>query len=160
MAHPRDSLFTGPSAPTIFERVATAVTRATGTPWAFVAALGVVLAWGLSGPLFGFSETWQLLINSFTTIVTFLMVFVIQHSQNKDTIAIQLKLNELIASSRFASNRLIDIEDLSDAELDHLKTFYVRMARRAKAEQGELHRSHSIDEAGQKAKPHLPDDQQ
>jgi low affinity Fe/Cu permease len=159
MAHPRDSLFTGPSDPTFFERVAGVVTRATGTPWAFIGALAVVVGWGASGPFFGFSQTWQLVINSFTTIVTFLMVFVIQQSQNKDTIALQLKLNELIASSRFASNRLIDIEDLSDRELEHIKAFYVRMARRAKDDR-EIHESHSLDEAGARRKPHLPADQQ
>jgi low affinity Fe/Cu permease len=159
MSDPRDSLFTGPSDPSGFERFATVITRATGSPWSFFIAFAIVVVWGITGPLFHFSDTWQLVINTGTTIVTFLMVFVIQQSQNKDTIAIQLKLNELIAASRFASNRLIDVEDLSDKELEHIKAFYVKMAKRAKHERN-IHESHSLDEASAKHKPLLPDDQQ
>src|SRR5438045_1408360 len=92
-----------------FEKFAAKVTRATGKPLAFILAVVVILAWAITGPLFQYSNTWQLVINTGTTIITFLMVFVIQQSQNKDTIALQIKLNELIAASS-ASNRLIDVE--------------------------------------------------
>jgi low affinity Fe/Cu permease len=153
MAHPRDVLFTGRSDPPFFERLSTLVTRATGTPWAFLVAALVVIGWGLTGPLFHFSDTWQLVINTSTTIVTFLMVFVIQQSQNKDTIAIQLKLNELIACTKAASNRLIDVEELSDAELAHIKAFYVTLAEKAKRE--DVNETHSLDEAQENPKPRL-----
>jgi low affinity Fe/Cu permease len=129
-----------------FERLARAATRVTGSAGAFVLACAVILAWGASGPLFGFSDTWQLVINTSTTIVTFLMVFVIQHSQNKETIAIQLKLNELIASQTNASNRLVDVEDLNDEELATLKAFYVKLSQLAGTET-DIHASHSVDEA-------------
>jgi low affinity Fe/Cu permease len=129
-----------------FDRFSTAVTRASGSSWAFLAALIIVVIWGLCGPFFGFSNTWQLVINTGTTIVTFLMVFVIQQSQNKDTLAIQLKLNELIASDSAANNRLVDIEDLSPEELAVLKKFYVKLARLAETDD-DVHASHSLDEA-------------
>src|SRR5690349_7685012 len=96
-----------------FDRFSAIATRATGSSYAFLIAIAVVLVWAITGPLFRFSDTWQLVINTGTTIVTFLMVFVIQQSQNKDTLAIQLKLNELIASDAAANNRLVDVEDLS-----------------------------------------------
>jgi low affinity Fe/Cu permease len=114
-----------------FEMLAARASRATGSFWSFAIALFVVLAWAGSGPAFHYSETWQLVINTGTTIVTFLMVFVIQHSQNKETRAIQLKLNELIAAVEGASNRLIDVEDLSDRELDHLYQRFQGLARSA-----------------------------
>ena len=117
-------------------------------------AIGVVTAWALTGPIFAFSDTWQLMINTSTTIVTFLMVFVIQHSQNKDTIAIQLKLNELIASTKGASNRLIDVEDLNDEELDQIKAFYVRLAARSRDE-SDICKTHSISEAESSAETKL-----
>lgn len=129
-----------------FERFSVRVTRATGSPMSFIIALLVIIAWAVTGPLFGFSDTWQLVINTGTTIITFLMVFVIQHSQNKDTTAVQLKLNELIAASPHASNRLIVVEDLSAEELDVLKKFYVKLAKLAK-EESDIHKTHSIDEA-------------
>ncbi len=103
-----------------FGRFSTAVTRATGGVYAFIVAIVVVIIWAGTGPIFKYSDTWQLVINTGTTIITFLMVFIIQHSQNKDTIALQLKLNELIAASQ-ASNKLIDVEDLSDEELEKLQ---------------------------------------
>ncbi|HWJ90468.1 MAG TPA: low affinity iron permease family protein, partial [Flavisolibacter sp.] len=93
-----------------FERAAAAITRATGSSTAFLIAISVILIWAITGPLFHFSDTWQLVINTGTTIITFLMVFIIQQSQNKDSLAIQLKLNELIACDERASNRLIDVE--------------------------------------------------
>jgi low affinity Fe/Cu permease len=120
----------------------------TGRPVAFILAVIIVLVWAASGPVFGFSETWQLVINTGTTIITFLMVFVIQQSQNKDTVALHLKLNELIAANKNASNRLIDIEDLTEEELIALKTFYVQLSELAE-EDAELFSTHSIDEAKQ-----------
>jgi len=129
-----------------FDRFSTAVTHATGSSYAFMIALAIVAIWGATGPIFGFSDTWQLVINTGTTIVTFLMVFVIQQSQNKDTLAIQLKLNELIASDSAANNRLVDIEDLSPDELAVLKKFYVKLARLAETDD-DVHSSHSLDEA-------------
>lgn len=130
-----------------FEKTATRITRATGSSTAFLLALGVILVWLITGPLFHFSDTWQLVINTGTTIITFLMVFIIQQSQNKDSLAIQLKLNELIASDEKASNRLIVVEDLTQEELEVLKKFYVKLAQLAKTEL-DLHTSHSIEEAG------------
>ncbi|HEY0731095.1 MAG TPA: low affinity iron permease family protein [Chitinophagaceae bacterium] len=131
-----------------FEKFAAKVTKATGSPWAFLIAFLVIIIWAISGPLFNFSDTWQLVINTGTTIITFLMVFVIQQSQNKDTIALQLKLNELIATNSTASNRLIDVEDLTTDELEVLKKFYVKLSQLAKKE-ADIHKSHSIDEAKQ-----------
>jgi len=129
-----------------FDRLATRVTKITGSSGSFLTAFGVIIVWAVSGPFFDFSDTWQLVINTGTTIVTFLMVFIIQQSQNKDTTALQLKLNELIAATRGASNRLIDIEDLSDDELQVLKKFYVKLADLARKETDVLS-THSIDEA-------------
>ena len=117
-----------------------------GSKWAFVFAGGVIFLWILSGPVFHYSDTWQLVINTGTTIITFLMVFVIQQSQNKDTIALQIKLNELIASNPDASNRLIDVEDLTPEDLEILKKFYVRLAQLAKKE-SDIKATHSIEEA-------------
>src|SRR6476469_123728 len=99
-----------------FERLARLATQATGTSWAFAIAAAIILIWGSTGPLFGFSDTWQLVINTGTTIVTFLMVFLIQRAQNKESKAIQLKLNEIVAAVHGASNRLISAEDLSEEE--------------------------------------------
>lgn len=135
------NLFSG-----IFERFSKAVTHATGTPAAFLVALLTIIVWAVTGPVFKFSDTWQLVINTGTTIVTFLMVFVIQQSQNKDTMALQLKLNELIASNKAASNRLVDIEDLTEKELQVLKRFYIHLAELAEKED-DVFASHSIDEA-------------
>jgi low affinity Fe/Cu permease len=129
-----------------FDRFATKITRYSGSPKAFFMALVLIILWLLTGPVFQYSDTWQLIINTTTTIVTFLMVFVIQQSQNKDTMAIQLKLNELIAATKGASNRLIDIEDLSEEELIALKRFYIRLADLSQKETNLL-TTHSIDEA-------------
>ncbi|MBZ4192578.1 low affinity iron permease family protein [Niabella beijingensis] len=129
-----------------FESAANKVTRWTGSSAAFGIAAGVILVWGISGPVFGFSDTWQLVINTGTTIITFLMVFLIQKTQNKDSKAIQLKLNELIAASRMASNRLVDVEDLNEQELDTLHKYYQKLAD-AMAKEKDLHTSHSIDAA-------------
>lgn len=129
-----------------FEKVAAAITKATGSSTAFLIAIGIIVVWGLTGPIFHFSDTWQLLINSGTNIITFFMVFIIQQSQNKDSLAIQLKLNELIAADERASNRLIVVEDLTQDELEVLKKFYVKLSHLAK-EENDLHSSHSVDEA-------------
>ena len=129
-----------------FEKISSAITRAVGTSTAFTIALFVIVIWAVTGPIFRFSDTWQLVINTGTTIITFLMVFVIQQSQNKDSLALQLKLNELIASDEKASNRLIVVEDLTQDELEVLKKFYIKLAQLAKKE-NDLHSSHSVDEA-------------
>jgi low affinity Fe/Cu permease len=132
--------------PPLFERFAAKITRITGKPIAFIVACVIIIAWVVTGPIFNYSDTWQLVINTGTTIITFLMVFVIQQSQNKDTIALQLKLNELIATSEKASNRLIDVEDISADELETLKKFYIKLSQLASKEV-DIHATHSIDEA-------------
>ena len=103
-----------------FEQVSTRVAAAAGRPWAFVLAVVIILGWALSGPVFGWSDTWQLVINTGTTIVTFLMVFLIQNAQNRDASAIQAKLDELIRADREARNEFIGVEHLSEAELIRL----------------------------------------
>lgn len=130
----------------IFEVFASKVTKATGSTAAFLIAFFTVIVWAITGPIFNYSETWQLVINTGTTIVTFLMVFLIQKSQNKDSLAIQLKLNELVAAHEFASNRLIDVEDLSEAELEALHNYYLKLSQLCKKEDSLLH-THSIEEA-------------
>jgi len=130
----------------VFERFASSATRFTGSVPAFTLALGIILVWAITGPLFRFSNTWQLVINTGTTIVTFLMVFLIQQTQNKDGLAIQLKLNELVAALEGASNRLISVEDLTAEELQVLRAHYQLLASKAK-ELSETRDSHSIEEA-------------
>ena len=130
----------------LYTKISTKITHATGKPVALIIAFLIILIWGVSGPIFNFSDTWQLVINTGTTIITFLMVFIIQQSQNRDTTAIQLKLNELIACNEKASNRLVDIEDLTEDELMLLKKFYVKLSDLAEKEE-DLHSSHSLDEA-------------
>src|SRR5215204_729967 len=114
------------------EKFSYQATRATGTSVAFVVAVTVILIWAITGPLFHFSDTWQLVINTGTTIVTFLMVFLIQRAQNKDALAIHLKLNEIVAAMEGASNRLIDVEDLSEPEIDALRNYYKRLIELAR----------------------------
>jgi low affinity Fe/Cu permease len=128
------------------EHLSRVVTAWTGSSWAFAIAAAVIVVWLVSGPMFHFSDTWQLVINTGTTIVTFLMVFLIQRAQNKDSLAIQLKLNEIVAAIPGASNRLIDVEDLSESDLMRLHEFYCRLSEMAKKEV-DLRRSHSIEEA-------------
>jgi len=130
----------------VLERFSRTATEATGTSTAFILALLVIVVWLVSGPLFKFSDTWQLVINTGTTIVTFLMVFLIQRSQNKDALAIHLKLNEIVAALEGASNRLIDVEDLSEDEIKTLHKYYQRLVIMAKKDI-ELTLSHSIEEA-------------
>jgi low affinity Fe/Cu permease len=116
----------------LFNRLAKWASRASGRPLAFILALSVVLVWIVTGPLFGFSDTWQLVINTGTTIVTFLMVFLIQNAQNRDTEAIQLKLDELIRATRGAHNALLDLEELEEQELDAFRLRYIALARAAR----------------------------
>ena len=139
-----------------FENFSKAITRFTGSTAAFGIALGVVVVWALVGPLFGFSDTWQLVINTGTTIVTFLMVFLIQRSQNKDSLAIHLKLNEIVAAMQGASNRLIDVEDLSEKELATLQGFYAELAKLARNET-RITESHSVEEARERHSSKLGD---
>lgn len=130
----------------VFERFSNWATKFTGSSYAFLGAVAIVVIWAVSGPVFNYSETWQLVINTGTTIITFLMVFLIQKSQNKDSKAIQIKLNELIAANEKASNRIVDIEDLTEKELDQLHCYYEKLADFAEEDE-DIHASHSIDAA-------------
>lgn len=129
-----------------FEKFANKATQVTGSTGAFFLALACVVVWAATGPLFNFSENWQLVINTGTTIITFLMVFMIQKSQNKDSLAVQLKLNELVASNQLASNRLVDVESLTEEELRVIRKYYHVLSELAKKEK-DIHQSHSFDEA-------------
>ena len=128
------------------ERVAEKATKQSGSSLAFAVAVAVVVLWIATGPIFKFSDTWQLVINTGTTIVTFLMVFLIQRTQNKETEAIQLKLNELVAALKGASNRLIDLEDWTEEELKTLHEHYRHLGKLA-LEDHDQHRSLSVDAA-------------
>ena len=128
------------------ERLSQKATQATGTSKAFIMALAIIIVWLITGPIFDFSDTWQLVINTGTTIITFLMVFLIQRSQNKDALAIHLKLNEIVAALEGASNRLIDVEDLTEEEIHTLHQHYQELVRMAKKDFS-LTNSHSIEEA-------------
>lgn len=130
----------------IFNRFSEWVMHFTGSPKAFFIALASIIIWATCGPIFHFSDTWQLVINTSTTIITFLMVFIIQQSQNRDTLAIHLKLNELIAANAEASNRLVCSEDLTEEELRVLKKFYTKLSTLSRDGES-IHESHSIDEA-------------
>lgn len=130
----------------LFERFANRMTLFTGSSTAFTGAVIIIGLWALTGPLFDYSETWQLVINTGTTIITFLMVFLIQKTQNKESKAIQLKLNELIAVNESASNRMVDIEDLTEEELDKLHRYYEKISKLAERENG-IHTSHTADAA-------------
>jgi low affinity Fe/Cu permease len=130
----------------VLEKFSLKATQATGTSTAFLLAVTVILVWIITGPFFHFSDTWQLVINTGTTIVTFLMVFLIQRTQNKDALAIHLKLNEIVAALEGASNRLIDVEDLTEEEIKTLHAHYQRLVVMAKKDL-ELTVSHSIEEA-------------
>jgi low affinity Fe/Cu permease len=110
-----------------FDAFSSKIANFTGSSNAFIAAFSLVVIWAGTGPFFNFSFTWQLIINTVTTVTTFLMVFIIQRDQNKDTMAIQLKLNELIAATKGASNKVLNIEDLTEDELKVLKKFYIQL---------------------------------
>ena len=116
-----------------FARFAKTTSRLTGRPMAFMLAFSVVVAWALSGPLFGFSDTWQLVINTSTTIITFLMVFLIQHTQNRDTEALQVKMDELIRATEGAHNALLDLEELEEEDLDRIRAAYGKLALEARS---------------------------
>ena len=129
-----------------FDHFALYITRITGSSTAFIMAMLVVIVWAATGPVFHYSETWQLVINTGTTIITFLMVFVIQKAQNKESLAVQLKLNELIAATKGASNRLVSVENLSEQELQILCEHYNAMAELTR-QASDLLKSHSVEEA-------------
>jgi low affinity Fe/Cu permease len=115
-----------------FTRFARFASNVTGRPVTFICAVTLIITWALTGPLFGFSDTWQLVINTGTTIITFLMVFLIQNTQNRDTEALQIKLDEIIRADHSAHNELLDLEELDDAELDAIHKRYVAMADHAR----------------------------
>src|SRR6186997_1120226 len=135
-----------PSRPPFFTRFAKKTARWSGRPSTFALAAAIIVVWAVTGPIFGFSDTWQLVINTSTTIVTFLMVFLIQRAQNKDALAVQLKLNEIVAAIEGASNRLISVEDLSDEDLEVLHKHYRELALMA-TRATKITESHSVDEA-------------
>ncbi len=124
----------------LFRRLASRTAHGVGSPWAFVGALSVVLVWGMTGPVFHYSDTWQLVINTSTTIVTFLMVFLIQNTQNRESHAVHLKLDELIRAVAPARNRLMSLENLSDAELDALQEEFNGLAKDERASRSETRR--------------------
>ena len=130
----------------LIETSATRVTRAAGSNSALLLAFALVLVWAISGPFFKFSAQWEMIINTGTSVITFLMVFLIQKSQNKDSLAIQLKLNELVAANGLASNRLVNVEDMTEDELKVIRKYYHKLSDFAKSEET-LIQSHSIDEA-------------
>ncbi|OWP62358.1 hypothetical protein CDA63_14845 [Hymenobacter amundsenii] len=135
-----------PKPSSLFARIAGKVTIWSGSTAAFCLALGIVLVWSLTGPVFHYSQTWQLIINTGTTIVTFLMVFLIQRAQNKDSLVLHLKLNELLAAQQGASNRLINAQDFTEEEIDMLHNYFCLLAAKAKQDHN-LGRTHSVEEA-------------
>jgi low affinity Fe/Cu permease len=139
-----------------FEKASNTITLYSGSSPVFITAVGFILVWGLSGPIFHYSNTWLLIVNTVTSIITFLMVFLIQKSQNKESIAVQLKLNELIAASKGASNRLLNIQDLSENELktlyEHYKTL-VELTQKAESNT----QSHSVEDAIEAVKEEIED---
>src|SRR5215212_9126337 len=130
----------------LLEKFSYQATKTTGTSVAFVLAVAIIVVWAITGPVFHYSDTWQLVINTGTTIVTFLMVFLIQRAQNKDALAIHLKLNEIVAAMEGASNRLIDVEDLSEPEINALRAYYKTLIELSRQDD-ELTMTHSIEEA-------------
>ena len=116
----------------MFTRFAKWTSHFTGRPVTFIAAVAIIIVWAVSGPLFGFSDTWQLVINTGTTIITFLMVFLIQNTQNRDTEALQLKLDEIIRALKGARNQFLDLEELEEAELDEIRDEYLKLAEKAR----------------------------
>ncbi|HEX6436415.1 MAG TPA: low affinity iron permease family protein [Candidatus Binatia bacterium] len=117
-----------------FSRFAKSTAKITGKPVTFMIAVSIVVVWAIMGPMFGFSDTWQLVINTGTTIITFLMVFLIQNTQNRDSEALQVKLDELIRATHGAQNALLDLEELEEEELDRIKAGYEKIAERARGE--------------------------
>jgi low affinity Fe/Cu permease len=140
-----------------FEKVSNTITSYSGSSPVFIAAVVLILIWGVSGPIFGYSNTWLLIVNTGTSIITFLMVFLIQKSQNKESIAVQLKLNELIAANNNASNRLLNIQDLSEEQLNTLYEHYrtlVELTQRSKS----TTQSHSVEDAIESTEVAMKDD--
>ena len=135
-----------PTKHNFFEKFAASVSKATGSNIAIILAFASVIIWALMGPMFKYSEGWQMVINTGTTIITFLMVFLIQKSQNKESVAVQLKLNELVAAHEFASNRLVDVESMTESELKVIQKYYSKLKNKTQNEES-LQQSHSIDEA-------------
>jgi len=129
-----------------FENLALKLTQFSGSTSAFIISFSLIIAWALTGPFFNFSDVWQLVINTGTTIITFLMVFLIQRAQNKDSLAIHMKLNEIIASINGASNMLVDVEEISEEDLKTIKNHYQKLAKLYEAEKN-IKQSHSIAEA-------------
>jgi low affinity Fe/Cu permease len=119
-----------------FTRFAKRTSTLTGRPITFILAVGVILVWAVTGPLFHYSDTWQLVINTSTTIITFLMVFLIQNTQNRDTEALQIKLDELIRAQKEANNALLDLEEMDDQELDRIRETYLALARAQREQNG------------------------
>jgi low affinity Fe/Cu permease len=135
-----------PHSGSFFQRFAQRITQWSGSTAAFLLAFGTVLAWAVTGPLFSYSQNWQLVINTGTTIVTFLMVFLIQRGQNKDSLVLHLKLNELIAATKGASNRLINAQDFTEEEIALLHQFYCLLAEKARKD-NDLGLTHTVEEA-------------
>ena len=129
-----------------FDKFASVVSKATGSSYAFIVAFSLVIIWAITAPAFHFSESWQMVINIGITITTFRMFFLIQKAQNKDSLAIQLKLNELVAAHDYASNRLVNVENMTEDELKVIQKYYTKLSDFAKNEES-LQQSHSIDEA-------------
>ena len=148
---PRPVSSEAPPRETFLARLSKKATDWTGTSTAFAVAALAIIVWLVSGPFFGFSDTWQLVINTSTTIITFLMVFLIQRSQNKDSRAVHLKLNELVAAVRGASNRLINVEELTEAEVQMLHQHYCALVELSKTDK-KLTSSHSVEEAAERHK--------
>jgi len=140
-----------------FEKVSNAITSYSGSSPVFLGAAALILIWGISGPIFDYSDKWLLIVNTGTSIITFLMVFLIQKSQNKESIAVQLKLNELIAANNNASNRLLNIQDLSEEQLNTLYEHYrtlVELTQKAKSNT----QSHLVEDAIESAEEAMKDD--
>jgi low affinity Fe/Cu permease len=135
-----------PAKHSLFGRFAEKTTQYSGSTPVFVGAVALVLVWALLGPVFNYSENWQLVINTGTTIITFLMVFLIQRAQNKDSLVLHLKLNELLAATKGASNRLINAQDFSEEEIHLIHQFYCLLAEKAKQD-NDLGETHSVEEA-------------
>ena len=148
-AAPQSTNWRRPPRNSWFTRFAKGTSRATGRPAAFVAAMAIIIVWALTGPVFGFSDTWQLVINTGTTIITFLMVFLIQNTQYRDSEAVHLKLDELIRAQQGAHNALLDLEDLDDKELDRIRETYAELAESAR----ELLRQRGADTGTPDVKP-------
>jgi len=140
-----------------FEKISNTITTYSGSSPVFLAAIGLIILWGVSGPVFHFSNTWLLIVNTGTSIITFLMVFLIQKSQNKESIAVQLKLNELIAANNGASNRLLNIQDLSEDQLNTLYEHYRTLVELTHKAQSNT-QSHSVEDAIESAEQDIKDD--